>query len=778
MKQLSALVLVTILLLPAAASATGFVGFDEDGHATQLARLDELHVELNLSPQRAAIIETRRYSVEVSDATATFRFYHALDDAHAEYRVTVDGRAVDSVVSDGGYPDARRIQLLRQLNEPGIVRGMQRPLAESLPIERVEHGYRSFEVRVVYSAAPRQWDTMRGLDLPIDWSEDAVRSMTVSATASADEPIRTVYAPFHQLNVSRMSAHTMSASYAGYEVCTTNDLIVLLSSSREQEMAVDILPFRYNDEGGFFMAMITPSESDDALPRDLVFLVDSSGSMEGEKMQQAKDALRGVIEGLAEQDRFTVVDFDGAIRTFEPQIRLADEEFVRDAVGYVDVDVQAGGATNISGALQAGFDALGYDPERPRYIVLLTDGQPTEGETETDSILEIVHLRNEVDARVFAFGIGYDVNTVLLDRLALDTAGDAIYIRPGSSVVDAVDAFFGQIATAVLVRPSIETSSFGGFEQLYPNQLPDFFANQTVTVVGRYDAGGMGTVTLRGTRGGDEVERVFQVELPTYSTQNAFAPRIWATRHVGTLLHQIKLGDDDPSLPIEATEIAARFGVVTEFTNFVLDDDGNAVMQYTNVPLDTTGSVAVDTSASLDGYQNSGNAFMRFDDFVRYSADRAFPTTDGWFEDTSANGDWTEVHFGSDLFVTLVSEPANVGIERLMGVARNVAFEYHGVDYRISEPGRDGLPPQAVALPSHSGASPTQATVSEVDAKSTPIPGWDPQEIGPHRTPVDPGAEPSYVGGGSGCSTAPGGAASPLVLLLAFAGRRRTRKRI
>ena len=752
------------------AFAAGLVAFDDAGAATQLAELNDLSVEVSLTETDASIVETRRYVLLPAAEPRTVRFYHAVGEAvdPESYAVRVGESIAPTTFLARSAAETRQTELLRQLREPGVLRGFGATHAESVAGDVEPDQYVTFEVRVEYRRTLADWDTMRAIRLPIDWQEHAVSSMNVTVDAQTAQPLRALYSPFHALESVRRSDREVTASFRGWEVCTTNELTLLLSTGTD-DVHLDVLPFRYGDtDGGFFMAFLTPSTSTESMPRDLVFVVDTSGSMKGEKMEQAREALRGVIAGLSPKDRFTVVEFDGNVKVLDEEAQTASSSFVADANQFV-ADLVADGATNLSDALRAGFDALPFTRDRPRYIVVLTDGQPTEGETDTEAILDLVRVRNEVGARLFAFGIGNDVNTVLLDRLALESSGDAIYVRPGESVVGPVDDFFARIASAALVDPRIESTSFGGLRLVYPERLPDLYANQTLAVVGRYESGGTGEIVLRGTRGAEQVETRWEVDLPEHSTHNAHVPRVWATRHVGTLLHQIKLGDDDPRVPLEATAIATRFGVITEFTNFVLDERGNAVMQYTDVPLDVTGSTAVDTSASLDGYQNTGSASMRFEDFVRYAADRTFPTFDGWYTDTSVadRPDWLDLHFGSDLFIDVVAREAAIGITGFLAVSRDVAFEFHGREIRVSDAlSEREVPRQTARIPAAVVPPSTPARVHVVREEATPSSDpWVDADDAPETDPREPEESEVYVGGG-GCATANG--SSPLIPGLLF----------
>ncbi len=766
------------------AFATGLVIVDADADPIRLATLTDLSVSVTLDDDSADVVETRTYAVQRYEAERAVRFVRTMNESVdvESYRVFVDDLPVSVRHLRGGEATTAHTDLLTAMREPGMARGWGLDLSETGAIYLGEDPWRTVTVRVEYTASLVPWDTLRAVRLPIDWQEHAVNSVSVDVVADVEEPLKALYSPYHALQTVRTEGGAV-ASYSGREVCTTNDLVLMLSTG-DEDVRLDLLPFRYGDEeGGFFMALLTPGASSETMPRDLVFVIDTSGSMEGEKMEQARDALHGVLEGLSPKDRFTVVEFDSNVKVLSGDAQPASSAFLSQADEFV-ANLVADGATNLSEALETGFDALPFAQDRPRYVVVLTDGQPTEGATDTDEILEIVRLRNEVGARVFAFGIGNDVNTILLDRLAQDSSGDAIYIRPGESVVGPVQSFFAQIASAALVDPVFDSSDFGGFSLVYPERLPDLYTNQTVAVVGRYDAGGRGEITLSGTRGSDRTTTRYDVELPETSDRNGHVPRVWATRHVGTLLHEIKLGNDDPNLPLEATAVAARFGVVTEFTNFVLDEDGNAVMTYTNVPLDATGSVAVDTSASLDGYQNTGSAGMRFDEFVRYAADRTLPTVDGWYRDTSlaASPAWVDVRFASPLYFELLASQSRFGIGKLLGVARDVSFDWHGSALRVSDPSEDReVPAEAADLPAVKVPESTPASVEIMaedrvahDANDRDTGGIDEPGTSSHD---GDGTEDPYESGS--CASA-SGAAQPswLVLLLAlFAASRRRRSR-
>ena len=163
---------------------------------------------------------------------------------------------------------------------------------------------------------------------------------------------------------------------------------------------------------------------------------------------------------------------------------------------------------------------------------------------------------------------------------------------------------------------------------------------------------------------------------------------MWATRRVGSLLEAIKLDQAQDNNVDEALALARRYGVVTEFTFFEVNEEGDTHMVYSPVPMAATGAVAVQTSSSLDSYQKGGTVGASVDQFVRYAGDRTLPIQQGWFWDTSADTDdpWVIVHFASALYFEILSAETEWGIDQYFSVSPNVRFEFLGRNFRITHP--------------------------------------------------------------------------------------------
>jgi MYXO-CTERM domain-containing protein len=757
----------TGLVTPAPPAADGAPG----GPPLVLGTLSALAVDARLGPSSAEVSERRTYALApaYAGASASVTFYESVVGAGAPI-ITVGGRTLTGTTLAPDAADAVRRRLTLQLRDPNPLRELGTPLFVGDPLELAVSAARTVEVVVTTSVPLSAHGTLRGLVLPIDWARPVVDTIDVAVRASSDAPLRALYSPFHELEVVRDGVNEAHATYSGRAICTDFDL-TLLTSSGDGPVQLDLVPFRYGaQEGGYFLALVTPDPTpvvENVLPRDLVFVLDTSGSMGGVKITQAKEALRGVLGGLRPADSFSLISFSDQVRTFQPNVVQANAQNVADALTFVD-GLQATGGTNIYDALAAAFGALPSGTGHPRYVVFLTDGQPTVGTTSVDAIIAMASTRDEVGARIFSFGIGDDVNTVLLDKLARQSSGDVLYVRPSQSVSVAVQDFFQRISDPVLADPSLDLGAFT-VADLYPKVMPDFFAGRTVTLFGRYALPGQGRVTLGGSRGGQPWSVAFDVALPEYALGDGYVPRIWAARHVGRLLADIKQGNADPALVDEALAVASRFGVTTNFTTFAADADGNVALRYSGVPMAASGSVAVDTSAALNGYGQSDavRASAAPNLTVRYVSDRSLPLQGGYLTDTKLSGGeaFVDLSFGSERYFAFADAEAPWGAAALLAAGANARFELLGRAFRITDPVAPATsamePPQESSIvPEPSwlpvGTTPTSATPTETVGPSPAADGGVFTQP-PAPAPLSEPAGLADHGAGCGCSAGENG---------------------
>lgn len=327
-------------------------------------------------------------------------------------------------------------------------------------------------------------------------------------------------------------------------------------------------------EDGYFMLTLSPGRDPGRPePRDVTVVVDVSGSMSGEKIEQARAALREILASLAAEDRFRLVAFSNAVRPHAEAWSPARGPALEGARRWVDALVADGG-TNIEGALDEAF-RLESPPARLPVVIFLTDGLPSVGEQSPERLAD----RAETSvgrARVFAFGVGHDVNTHLLDRLGEVGRGSTEYVQPGENVERAVSLLAAKVRHPVLTDLELGDAPVR-LTEIHPVHIPDVFVGEELVLFGRYTGAGTGTVTIEGRRAGRAARFGARVEFPAVSEANAYIPRLWASRKLGHLTRQIWTEGETPDLVAEIRSVALRYGLPSPYTSYLVTEPGMVV---------------------------------------------------------------------------------------------------------------------------------------------------------------------------------------------------------
>ena len=312
------------------------------------------------------------------------------------------------------------------------------------------------------------------------------------------------------------------------------------------------------------------------------FVIDRSGSMSGKKIEQVRKALKFVLENLHEGDLFNIIAYDSEVEAFRPELEKFNEKTRKAALGFVE-GIYAGGATNIDGAMKTALGQL-KDSSRPNYIVFLTDGIPTTGVTNEPEILKNVKDENQVHARLFTFGVGYDVNSRLLDKMARENHGRSEYVRPNEDIEDRVSRLYQSIESPVMTGVQLEflfdeakTEEGSLIDRVYPKDSLDLFSGEQLVVVGRYKKPGTVKVVLKGSVDGSQQKLDFPAELTAKSGDEscAFIEKLWAVRRVGEIIDELDLKGKNEELIKELVDLAKKHGILTPYTSFFADDNVN-----------------------------------------------------------------------------------------------------------------------------------------------------------------------------------------------------------
>ncbi len=415
--------------------------------------------------------------------------------------------------------------------------------------------------------------------------------MRVDSAARFGDP----YSPTHRLSTTR-SDNRIELTLA--DTTTRGDLELFLPLARSL-VGMSLVTSQPLGEDGFFMLLLAPGSAAQApaVRRDLVAVLDVSGSMSGDKLDQAKTALAQLLGTLRSGDRFRVVTFGSGVRRYATgwtDVSGDNVRAVQEWVRRLDTD----GGTNIAGALA---EAFAEPPAEGRLgvVVFLTDGMATVGEKNPERLADQAE-RDRGPFRVFAFGIGYDVNTYLLDRLTERARGVTEYIRPGGDIEQAVASLASKVASPVLTDLALRSDGVELYD-LQPRSLPDLFGRDELVVFGRYrgEGRGEGSVTVIGRRGGRE-ERFSTVARFGGERAGAdYVQQLWAARKAGALSSEIRLHGPNREIVSELKQLALRYGILTEYTSYLVQEP-NVVARpmplQAPAPQDQAGAEAVQRS--------------------------------------------------------------------------------------------------------------------------------------------------------------------------------------
>jgi len=379
--------------------------------------------------------------------------------------------------------------------------------------------------------------------------------------------IGTPYSPTHPITTNTRG----DAIVITLDPDATGDVEVFIPL-RNGLVGTSLITHAPGGQNGFFMLLLAPPVGAEGtmVPRDLSLVVDVSGSMSGEKLHQAQAALDQALGTLGEDDRFRIIAFSSSVRHFREGYTPATRENLLEARRFVQ-NLRANGGTNIEGALSAVTDVPETD-ERLSLFVFLTDGLPSVGEQRPEQLAELAAARRG-DARIFTFGIGHDVNTFLLDRLAVEGRGSADYVAPGASVEHAVGNLLGKIEHPALMNLRIVSSPVD-LIQTYPVDMPDLFFGEELVLFGRYDGRGSGEVVIEGVSAGVPVRFTATAEFPATAHDNEFIPQLWAARRIGQLTRTIRLEGPSERLIEEIRDLGLTYGIITEYTSYLVLEPG------------------------------------------------------------------------------------------------------------------------------------------------------------------------------------------------------------
>jgi Ca-activated chloride channel family protein len=406
-----------------------------------------------------------------------------------------------------------------------------------------------------------------------------LEELTVSADITSQHGVQNVYSPTHAITLKRRSDKEVTVSFDKKQGLLDKDF-QLFYQLGDKDVGLTALTHRpVASEKGHFMMLMTPKVDLKGyeVPRDVVMVLDTSGSMRGPKMEQARKAMKYCLDNLTAKDRFALINFATTVNRYKDSLLKVEPDQVGQAKKWVD-ELEATGGTAINDALASALDLRDAKEEgRTFTVVFFTDGQPTIGETNVDAIVKNTLAKNTASTRIFTFGVGDDVNATMLDTLAEKTRALATYVRPEEDIEAKVSGLYAKISHPVLANLKLATTGDISLSDIYPAQLPDLFHGQQLTVCGRFTGKGASAIKLTGLVGKETKEIVYELTFPDRTgNERDFVEQLWARRKVGYLLDQIRANGEKKELVEEVVTLAKRYGITTPYTSYLIVPDGVA----------------------------------------------------------------------------------------------------------------------------------------------------------------------------------------------------------
>lgn len=586
-RTLLALLFATGFIAPA--SAAGLL-IPEDKKLPPLAMVHH-RVNISIDDQVAVTTVEQAFRNHTDrQLEATYLFPIPKGASVNKFTMWIDGKEQAGELLDSKKASSVYTEIVRRTQDPGILEYMGNNLMRLrvFPVlPKVDQ-----KVKISFTSVAPLDNAVVEYIYPLKTDGKGTKTLedfSVKATIKSQHPIQSVYSPTHAIALNRHNDKHVSMTFEREQAVLDKDF-QLFYGVGNREIGITPLAHRpVSSEEGYLLLLISPQlevNRAKVLPRDMVLVLDTSGSMDNVKMEQARKALKNILGNLNAGDRFGIVTFSTNVRRYRDSLVDVNSEQTENAKKWVD-GLKAGGGTAIQAALDSALEMRSKDDGRSFTVVFFTDGQPTIGEMKPERILKNVDEKNSANTRIFTFGVGDDVQTALLDQLADSTKALSTYVRPAEDIEAKVTSLYGKISHPVLANVKLTASDNVKLFETYPTKMPDLFWGSQLVVLAKYTGSGPAAIKLTGQVGKETKEFAYDVSIPAKTTDDReFVEHLWARRKVGFLLDQIRLNGEQKELMDEMMTLAKKYGIATPYTSYlVVPDAPMPVVNATPSPL-------------------------------------------------------------------------------------------------------------------------------------------------------------------------------------------------
>lgn len=539
------------------------------GHVSFGLHLQSETVKVEIKDQVAKTYITQTFSNDTDrNLAGTYLFPLPDDTTFSSFSLHIDGKPVEGKILEANAARQEYEQIVRRMVDPGLLEYADYKTVRARIFPIPAHGTKKVELE--YTQLLKAENGLMKYRFPLKSKVDdtPAEEIKVDVKIASAQGLRTIWSPTHVISSTRPDNNNAKVGMSEKHSLPDKDFLLYYSVSNN-ELAANLITHKTEGEDGYFLMTLSPPfQSKAVIGKDVVLVADTSGSMQGEKMAENKRALKYVVNALHPSDRFGLVEFNTDAETFKNNLVPATPENKKAALEFID-ELTARGGTNIGDAISIGKTLLAEETTRPAYMIFMTDGEPTVGERETDKLIAMANSKRDI--RVFDFGVGYDINTRLLNKLAEAHHGTAQFVEPDENLETALASFYEKIKSPVLSDVKLAYTGMD-VKNIYPRDVKDIFAGSQVLLLGRYKKGGNATIGLTGKVNGSDKSFSFPLNFATTQAGNSHLVKLWAMRRIGYLTEVAHNNAENKEVVDEIIALSKQHGIISQYTSYLVTD--------------------------------------------------------------------------------------------------------------------------------------------------------------------------------------------------------------
>jgi len=438
-------------------------------------------------------------------------------------------------------------------------------------------------------------DASRITPTPVKEGERAGHDLSIDIHLNAGMPVSAVNSALHEVSIKNNGNSSADISLVNKNTIPNKDFVLSWNVAEDTLKSGYLTYKNKEDKDGYFTLMLMPPKRvtpATTAPKELIFVIDCSGSQSGAPLQKAKDAMLYMLDHMNSNDTFQIITFNNNVETFSAKPELSSNEMKERARDFIN-KMQARGGTWMAPAVEKACSTEA-DSHRLRIVTFMTDGY-------VGNDFEILGLVKKLrgNSRWFPFGTGNSVNRMLIDGMAKEGGGEAEYVLLNSSAQEVGKKFYERIGSPVLTDVKL---SFDGLEvkEVFPKEVSDVYAERPLYFKGRYTAPRAGTITLTGFSAGKPYKQTMHVNFPEADKKNPGIASLWARAKVDRLMSEdwfgAQQGQVNKEIKDEIIATALKHHIMTQYTSFVAVDDAVKTKgdkaEKVNVPIEMPDGVS------------------------------------------------------------------------------------------------------------------------------------------------------------------------------------------